>query len=274
VRVPDDRRNQVKVGALGIDSCGSFTKIVYYRPTENAAFALPDYVVRADGLTQIPGIKPTNSNNDGVIRFIKIPRAKYSVFIDFVQKKKQKSSFKGEKGNGTGGGAHRLAPQIEEKLKIKVNPMNEFTSLVEGVTFLLETCISDEVFTVDPITKVKKSGVLDRDNCYPFLLASVGSGVSFLKVTGAKQFQRVSGSSLGGGTFWGLCRLLTNEKSYDDVKELSIKGHSENVDLLVGDIYGDNYEAYKALGLPPDVIASSFGKVATAEDKPEPTAYK
>jgi len=139
---------------------------------------------------------------------------------------------------------------------------------------LLETCIADEVFTVDPVTKEKSSGVLDRDNVYPFLLASVGSGVSFLKVTGTTQFQRVSGSSLGGGTFWGLCRLLTNEKSYDEVKELSMKGHSENVDLLVGDIYGDNFEAYKALGLSPDVIASSFGKVATAEDKPEPTSYK
>jgi len=104
-------------------------------------------------------------------------------------------------------------------------------------------------------------------------VASVGSGVSFLKITGRKQFQRVSGTSLGGGTFWGLCRLLTNEHSFEDVKKLSHQGKSENIDLLVGDIYGDDAEAYKTLGLTPDIIASSFGKAATAENL-EPGTFK
>jgi len=109
---------------------------------------------------------------------------------------------------------------------------------------------------------------------YPFLVASVGSGVSFLKVSGPSTFQRLNGTSLGGGTFWGLCRLLTNEQSYERVKELGVIGCAENVDLLVGDIYGDDVDAYKALGLSPDITASSFGKAATVENPPAPHHYQ
>lgn len=68
VQVPDDKRSHVR-GSIGIDSGGSFTKIVYFRPTGNAAIGLPDYVVRADGLGQIPGIKPTNSDNGTTIQY-------------------------------------------------------------------------------------------------------------------------------------------------------------------------------------------------------------
>lgn len=39
---------------------------------------------------------------------------------------------------------------------------------------------------------------------------------------------------------------------------LSEKGHHENVDMLVGDIYGQDYSK---LGLKSTMIASSFGKV-------------
>lgn len=41
---------------------------------------------------------------------------------------------------------------------------------------------------------------------YPYLVVNIGSGVSVLKVSSARSFERVSGSSIGGGTYWGLCR--------------------------------------------------------------------
>lgn len=90
-------------------------------------------------------------------------------------------------------------------------------------------------------------------------------------------YERVSGSSLGGGllifhqinltgTFWGLCRLLTDITDFDQVREMSkkgwifyfsqylrITGDNTHVDLMVGDIYGCDYDA---LGLKSDVIAS------------------
>lgn len=69
----------------------------------------------------------------------------------------------------------------------------------------------------------------DTSDCYPYLLVNIGSGVSILKVDGEETFERVSGSSLGGGTFWGLCRLLTGVKSFDEMLELSCKGKNNTV---------------------------------------------
>ena len=64
---------------------------------------------------------------------------------------------------------------------------------------------------------------------YPYLLVNIGSGVSMLKVSGDGKFERVSGSSLGGGTFWGLCRLLTKCRGFDEMLELSAKGDNSKV---------------------------------------------
>ena len=68
---------------------------------------------------------------------------------------------------------------------------------------------------------------------YPYLLVNIGSGVSLLKVEGDGQYERVSGSSLGGGTFWGLCRLLTRCKGFDEMLELSMRGDNSKVRCLM-----------------------------------------
>lgn len=64
---------------------------------------------------------------------------------------------------------------------------------------------------------------------YPYLLVNIGSGVSMIKVEGDGRYERVSGSSLGGGTFWGLCRLLTGAKNFDEMLELSARGDNKSV---------------------------------------------
>jgi len=118
--------------------------------------------------------------------------------------------------------------------------------------------------------KVQSYGVLDnvKGDYFPYMLVNIGSGVSILKITSKDSFERISGSTLGGGTFWALCRLLTNAETYEEVQELSKKGDARNVDLHVGDIYGydSSLPGYSKLGLSPDIIASSFGKVAIEEE--------
>jgi bifunctional damage-control phosphatase, subfamily II, fusion protein len=91
--------------------------------------------------------------------------------------------------------------------------------------------------------------------------------VSFVKVDGEGVFERISGTNLGGGTFWGLCRLLTRVRSFDKMLQLSSQGDSRKVDMLVGDIYGG--KDYQAIGLSADTIASSFGKVVSQEKELE-----
>jgi type II pantothenate kinase len=50
---------------------------------------------------------------------------------------------------------------------------------------------------------------------FPCLLVNIGSGVSIVKVDRDGSFERVSGTSLGGGTLWGLLSLLTDAESFD-----------------------------------------------------------
>ena len=64
---------------------------------------------------------------------------------------------------------------------------------------------------------------------FPYLLVNIGSGVSMLQVAGDGQYERVSGSNLGGGTFWGLCRLLTRCRGFDEMLELSMRGDNAKV---------------------------------------------
>ncbi len=100
--------------------------------------------------------------------------------------------------------------------------------------------------------------VESSNDVYPYLLVNIGSGVSFLKVSGPREYQRVGGTSLGGGTLWGLLSLLTGARTFDEMLDLASRGDNTKVDMLVGDIYGTDYGK---IGLKSTTIASSFGKV-------------
>jgi type II pantothenate kinase len=69
----------------------------------------------------------------------------------------------------------------------------------------------------------------DFSHPYPFLVVNVGSGVSIMSVRGPHEIKRVSGSSLGGGTFLGLCCLLTGCDTYEEAIDLAAKGDSTKV---------------------------------------------
>src|SRR4051812_40302683 len=86
--------------------------------------------------------------------------------------------------------------------------------------------VYEEVFTYNADTKQKTFLSNMSEAFFPFLLVNIGrfvchclfivgaynqnnSGVSILRVDSYGQYERVSGTSVGGGTFWGLCRLLT-----------------------------------------------------------------
>lgn len=64
--------------------------------------------------------------------------------------------------------------------------------------------------------------------------------------------------SLGGGTFLGLCCLLTGCQSYEEAIALAAAGDSTKVDKKVRDIYGGDYDRF---GLDGDIVASSFGQM-------------
>lgn len=130
---------------------------------------------------------------------------------------------------GTGG----KWPELAEELNQKQQTTDEFTALVNGTRYLLETegKPSDE-----------------------FILTSIGTGTSIFHVK-KNDFERILGSGIGGGTFIGLGTLLTQTNQFYEIVKLAQQGNHQKSDLLVKDIYGP-FEA-PLLG---NLTAANFGK--------------
>ncbi|KAG6946709.1 hypothetical protein JG688_00015894 [Phytophthora aleatoria] len=172
----------------------------------------------------------------------------------------------------TGGGAHKYGHAFNEIAGIELEKYDEIDCTILGLHLLLTT-LPDEVYTFEVVdfnslaaSRVKTIRTDTEEDVYPYLvrriitnlLVSIGSGVSVLYVKGPGNYERVSGSSIGGGTYWGLCRLMTHCDTYDEALDLCVHGSNKSVDMSVGDIYGGAYDKFK---LPASTVASSFGKM-------------
>mmetsp|Transcript_48791 Transcript_48791/g.118065 ORF Transcript_48791/g.118065 Transcript_48791/m.118065 type:complete len:703 (+) Transcript_48791:811-2919(+) len=112
--------------------------------------------------------------------------------------------------------------------------------------------------------KVQRDAI-SYSSAYPYIVVTIGTGVSILRVDGPRTHERISGSTIGGGTYWGLMRLLTDVETFEDAMKRAEMGDPCKVDMMVGDIYGRNSNALEKLGLPAHVVASSFGKLVAKE---------
>lgn len=143
---------------------------------------------------------------------------------------------KGVKIMATGGGAHKFHELFSGVLAVEVRREDEMECTIEGLKFL--TLIPDEVYYFSdelihshshahepvhpelerPSANPPQYGIMFESNPtpqLPCLLVNIGSGVSIIKIDEDGQFERVSGTSLGGGTLWGLLSLLTQATSFD-----------------------------------------------------------
>lgn len=242
ISLPNHAIDDIK--EMSIDIGGSLAKLVY--------------------LTKDP-------HNAGGVRlnFYKIETDKIDQFIRFIRSIMD-TQFDHYKQTptiiATGGGAHKYHDKLSSELNCRIQREDEMQCLIIGLDLFIRG-IKNEVFYYDeannkyieidqsdePVGEVSPS-------VYPYLLVNIGSGVSMIKVTGPNEgnFERVGGSSLGGGTLWGLLSILTDCNSFDEMLEMASTGNNENVDLLVGDIYG---MSYNKIGLKSNHIASSMGKV-------------
>ncbi|THD28057.1 Type II pantothenate kinase [Fasciola hepatica] len=166
----------------------------------------------------------------------------------------------------TGGGAYRFKDLITRTLGVELNKEDEMECLIRGCIFMLRN-IPDELFFYDKHATPAHVFVSDcLVDTFPFLLVNIGSGVSILKVESPTSYSRVGGTSIGGGTFWGIGSILSGGKcSFDQLLRLADQGDHRKVDMLVRDIYGGDYSA---MGLQGDVIASSFGLAARSPEQP------
>ncbi|XP_043703869.1 pantothenate kinase 2-like isoform X3 [Telopea speciosissima] len=257
------------ISHLAIDiGGGSLIKLVYFSRHEDC---LVDDK-RKRSLKERLGV--TNGNRrsypilGGRLHFVKFETFKINECLDFISSKQLHTGGLDSRSwhsmvpannnaiiKATGGGAYKFADLFKERLGVSLDKEDEMDCLVAGANFLLKA-IRHEAFT--HMEGQKEFVQIDHNDLFPYLLVNIGSGVSMIKVDGEGKFQRVSGTNVGGGTYWGLGRLLTKCKSFDELLELSQRGDNRKMDMLVGDIYGGM--DYSKIGLSASTIASSFGK--------------
>ncbi|KAF1588436.1 UNVERIFIED_CONTAM: Pantothenate kinase 3, partial [Eudyptes robustus] len=216
----------------------------------------------------------------GTLHFIRFPTEKMPNFIKLARSKG--FAMMSSTVCATGGGAVKFFTMTEHELHMTMRKADELVSLIKGIE-LVTSFDPDECYYYDnPLDPEKCKRVIWRwssGRCsstdmhhigqpvkeglqYPYVVCNIGSGVSVLVVRSHDKFQRVSGSSIGGGFFQGLCSLLCKCDTFEQAIELAAKGDNANVDKLVKDIYGSGYES---VGLPGDIVAASFGKVCNKE---------
>ncbi|KAH1201606.1 Pantothenate kinase 2 [Glycine max] len=252
------------ISHLALDIGGSLIKLVYFSRHQDQS----TYDKRVKNVKNRLGFPPNGNRRSypilgGRLHFVKFETSKINECLDFISSKQLHSAgvLISLNYSATGGGAHKFADLFKERLGLSLDKEDEMSCLVAGANFLLKA-IRHEAFT--HMEGQKEFVQIDTNDLFPYLLVNIGSGVSMIKVDGDGKYERVSGTNVGGGTYWGLGRLLTKCESFDELLELSQKGDNSNTDMLVGDIYGGM--DYSKIGLSASTIASSFGK-ATSEKK-------
>uniref|UniRef100_A0A673W6G0 4'-phosphopantetheine phosphatase n=1 Tax=Salmo trutta TaxID=8032 RepID=A0A673W6G0_SALTR len=253
-------RNLENAKRFAIDIGGSLTKLAYYSTVQHKVAKVRSFDHTAKDTENDP-LYEISMQEEILARlhFIKFENAYIETCLDFIKDHLVNTDTKVIKA--TGGGAHKFKDLIEKKLKLRVDKEDEMTCLIKGCNFVLRN-IPHEAFVYVKHADSEFRFQNTHPDIFPYLLINIGSGVSIIKVESEDTFERVGGSSIGGGTFWGLGALLTKTKRFDELLQLASKGQHTSVDMLVKDIYGGSYGS---LGLTGDLIASSFGKSATAD---------
>ncbi|KAI9381280.1 hypothetical protein POPTR_015G077300v4 [Populus trichocarpa] len=268
------------ISHLALDIGGSLIKLVYFSRHQDRPTNDKRKKTGKERFGIANGYRRSYPILGGRLHFVKFETSKINECLDFISSKQlhcggmDSHSWHSEtspNGNAvikaTGGGAYKFADLFKERLGVSLDKEDEMDCLVAGANFLLKA-IRHEAFT--HMEGQKEFVQIDQNDLFPYLLVNIGSGVSMIKVDGDGKFERVSGTNVGGGTYWGLGRLLTKCKSFDELLELSQRGDNRTIDMLVGDIYGGM--DYNKIGLSASTIASSFGK--TISEKKELADYR
>nr|KAF6507034.1 pantothenate kinase 4 (inactive) [Rousettus aegyptiacus] len=255
-------RNLENAKRFAIDIGGSLTKLAYYSTVQHKVAKVRSFDHSGTDTEQdheSPYEVSVQEEVSARLHFVKFENAYMEACLDFIRDHLVNTETKVIPA--TGGGAYKFKDLIEQKLRLRVDKEDVMTCLIKGCNFVLKN-IPHEAFVCQKDSDPEFRFQTNHPNIFPYLLVNIGSGVSIVKVETEDKFEWVGGSSIGGGTFWGLGALLTKTKKFDELLHLASRGQHANVDMLVQDIYGG---AHQTLGLSGNLIASSFGKSATAD---------
>ncbi|KAM8790268.1 4'-phosphopantetheine phosphatase isoform 2-T2 [Rhynchonycteris naso] len=266
ITLPPDEifRNLENAKRFAIDIGGSLTKLAYYSTVQHKVARVRSFDLSGQDTEQDHESPYEISVQEEVtarLHFVKFENTYIEACLDFIKDHLVNTETKVIQA--TGGGAYKFKDLIEEKLRLKVDKEDVMTCLIKGCNFVLKN-IPHEAFVYQKDSDPEFRFQTNHPNIFPYLLVNIGSGVSIVKVETEDRFEWIGGSSIGGGTFWGLGALLTKTKKFDELLHLASRGQHANVDMLVQDVYGG---AHQTLGLSGSLIASSFGKSATTDQE-------
>mgnify|MGYP002804046671 FL=1 len=267
---------------VGIDIGGTLAKVAFFEYYENgdnikylgdSHAAVQQFIKSAhqygsdgerDARLELKNVQL--GTRKGNLHFIRFPTSRMDAFFALAEEMRAKE-FLHKKVYATGGGAYKFEKEFKEVLDLQLVKFDELHCLIQGIHFIDANFIGECYYLKfsDDLAKPEKVTYDFQSACpYPFIVVNVGSGVSILAVRSSSEFQRITGSALGGGTFVGLSCLLTGCETFEEALQLAAKGDNKTVDKLVKDIYGGDYTRF---GLPGDVVASSFGSMILAEKR-------
>ncbi|XP_071947947.1 pantothenate kinase 3-like [Antedon mediterranea] len=293
VRGKRQRHNSIRKPPMpwfGVDIGGTLAKLVYFEPTDVTG-PEDDPEIEMDTLQNIrhyltsnvaygdTGIRDVHLemkniqilDHVGSLHFIRFPSASMNLFLEMVEAKNLRSLA--DTIHATGGGAYKFESEFHETVNMSLQKHDELNCLIKGIHFIDEHINNECYYWKNPNPQNLEDSVktpFDFRDPYPYMVVNIGSGVSILVVESQDKFRRVSGTSLGGGTFLGLSCLLTGCKTFEEAIEMAAKGDSSNCDKLVQDIYGGDYDRF---GLPGSTVASSFGKMHLEDSQQEASKY-
>lgn len=263
---------------FGMDIGGTLSKLVYFEPKDSSKDELDAEVEALRNIRRYltknaaygkTGHRDLHLQMDnvlirgrrGTLHFIRFPTSEMGNFLALAKSKGMATLV--TTVCATGGGAYKFEDNFRTEVNMKLIKCDEFDSLIRGIQFV-DSINPDECYYWANATDEEKCTKVNYDfsDPYPFLTVNIGSGVSVLAVYGPNNFKRISGTSIGGGTFLGLCCLLTGCQTFEEAIQLATTGDHTKVDKLVKDIYGGDYDRFE---LPGDLVASSFGQMNSKE---------
>jgi len=262
---------------FGIDVGGSLVKVVFFDPKdanvqETATLKRIRRYLKSSRPYGTTGKRDSHlempncliNKRLGSLHFIRFATSQMPAFLTMAKNKRFADTI--NTVCATGGGAYKFEEDIKRSLGITLHKTDELDSIIYGIHYIDKYNSERECYFLEhPLDDEKRTKVpYDFSKPYPYLVVNIGSGVSILAVYSATSYSRISGSSIGGGTFLGLCCLLTQCKTFDEAILLAKAGSSTKIDKLVKDIYGGDYPKFNLSG---DTVASSFGHMNMAEKR-------
>uniref|UniRef100_A0A674MJG2 Pantothenate kinase 3 n=1 Tax=Takifugu rubripes TaxID=31033 RepID=A0A674MJG2_TAKRU len=250
---------------FGMDIGGTLVKLVYFEPVDITAEEEQEEVENLKSIRRYltsnvaygkTGVRDvhlelrnlTICGRTGNLHFIRFPTQAMPRFIQMGHDKNFSSLH--TTLCATGGGAYKFENEFRTMANLELLKLDELDCLIHGLLYVDRVGFNGHpecyYFQNPSDTQSCMKTPCTLDNPFPMLLVNI------------------AGSALGGGTFLGLCCLLTGCETFEEALEMASKGDSTNVDKLVKDIYGGDYERF---GLQGSAVASSFGHMMSKEKR-------